>query len=85
MHERFRSSYVNAFRFGPPRPSEIWRLLREFDGIGSGSGLYACLAHSKAWVQLLFDRMFEINQTGGIGNRLFLSIKLELNGGKGKS
>lgn len=88
LHEKFRSAYVTAFRFGPPRPSEIWRLLREFDsttstGQNSGSGLHSCLLHSKAWVRLLFDRMFEINQTGGTNTRLFLSIKLESGNGSG--
>lgn len=83
LHERWRIQYSNSFKYGPPQPSMIWRHLRELE---SGStttsssaslipALSACQSSSKAWVQLLFDRMYGL-PTHGMTHPKFLSIKL---------
>lgn len=79
LHERWRSQYANAFKFGPPQPSIIWRHLRELEGSTSMVAvpvMSACQSSSKAWVQVLFDRMYGL-PTHGMTHPKFLSIKLD--------
>jgi len=79
LHERWRSQYANAFKYGPPQPSIIWRHLRELESGGStftATTMSACQSSSKAWVQLLFDRMYGL-PTHGMTIPKFLSIKLD--------
>lgn len=80
LHERWRSQYANAFKFGPPQPSIIWRHLRELEINASSTTnappMSACQSSSKAWVQLLFDRMYGL-PTHGMTHPKFLSIKLD--------
>lgn len=85
LQERWRSQYANAFKFVPPQPSIIWRHLRELE-TGSASIvttapiMSACQSSSKAWVQLLFDRMYEL-PTHGMTHPKFLFIKLDPDNG----
>lgn len=79
LHERWRSQYANAFKYGPPQPSIIWRHLRELESTGTtmtATAMSACQSSSKAWVQLLFDRMYGL-PTHGMTPPKFLSIKLD--------
>jgi hypothetical protein len=78
LHERWRSQYANAFKYGPPQPSIIWRHLRELETSSasiSPATLSVCQSSSKAWVQVLFDRMYGLPTHGTIVPK-FLSIKL---------
>ncbi|UZJ54397.1 hypothetical protein CBS101457_003717 [Exobasidium rhododendri] len=80
LHDRWRSQYANAFRYGPPQPSIIWRHLRELETSGGSAtnhtSISACQSSSKAWVQLLFDRMYGLPTHGTVVPK-FLSIKLK--------
>lgn len=84
LHERWQANYAAAFRFGPPTPSSSWRTLREFEGAGGSSAmtyreLAACQTAARTWVQLAFDRMFNLPSGlgPGRGNPKFLTIKLD--------
>ena len=74
LQDRWQTAYANAFRFSPPQPSAIFRHLRELDG-GPLLPMSACQSTARAWVQLLFDRMFSLGTLHT--PRQFLSIKLD--------
>ena len=75
LQERWQAGYAASCRFAPPKPSGVFRYLRELDG-AQPLPQSACHAAAKAWSELLFDRMFNLPSLPH-GGRLFLHIKLE--------
>ncbi|KAN0060403.1 hypothetical protein ACQY0O_007733 [Thecaphora frezii] len=81
LQEKWQAAYANAFRFSPPQPSAIFRHLRDLDG-APFLAMSACQNTARAWVRLLFDRMFSLDTLHT--PRQFLFVRLEAQVVKGK-
>ncbi|EPQ29035.1 uncharacterized protein PFL1_03325 [Pseudozyma flocculosa PF-1] len=74
LQEKWQTAYANTFRFSPPQPSAIFRHLRELDG-APFLAMSACQSTARAWVRLLFDRMFSLDTLHA--PRQFLFVRLD--------
>jgi len=66
LEEKWKQAYHAVFRFGPPQPSMVFRYLRQLEGVSPPLALTqtACQASAKAFIAILFDRMFSLGVRG---------------------
>ncbi|KAF7298268.1 BTB domain-containing protein [Mycena chlorophos] len=65
LEDKWRQAYHAVFRIGPPRPSMVFRYLRQLEVEKPLSMTHlSCQMSAKAFVATLFDRMFSLGVRG---------------------
>ncbi|KAF7315357.1 BTB domain-containing protein [Mycena indigotica] len=65
LEDKWRQAYHAVFRIGPPRPSMVFRYLRQLEVEKPLSLTHlSCQTSAKAFVATLFDRMFSLGVRG---------------------